>query len=226
MRMRAFVKFFLAAGLFFGALTVASAQQTVHGIPSDVYYMMPEFSDGMIYFDGQKPAQGKLNICAFDNTLRFIDKSGKELVASNTENIVKVRIDTVFFIVDQEIFYRMYPVAPGVGIALRREVQLEKAGKPGAYGTVSQTASIRENNTIYVDGVAYDIDKDQDKELPYTITETPYIYKDDSVLVLNKRNLRKVFPERKAEIDAYFKAGNTVPDKLDDALALLRGWAD
>ena len=34
-----------------------------------------------------------------------------------------------------------------------------------------------------------------------------------------------LFPDRKAEIDAYFKEGGTLPDKVDEALGLLRHWA-
>ena len=194
------------------------------GAPAEVSYLMPAFGNGMIYFNGQVPAQGKLNICAVDNTLRFIDKSGKELVAANEDNIMKVRIDTVFFLHSGGIYYRMYPVYRDIGIALKRDVQVVKEGKQGAYGTVSQTASIRENDTFYADGVAYDIKKD--KPVEYRMTETLFLYKGDDVLMYNKKNLRKLFPERKAEIDEFFKSGGSLPESVSDARALMSRWAE
>ena len=188
----------------------------------DVRYLMPAFADGMIFFNGQQPAQGRLNICAMDNTLRFLDKSGKEMVAANEENIVKVRIDTVWFIRSGSQYYRMYPVSGDTGIALQRDVRPVTAGKQGAFGTTSQTASIRENANIYADGVAYNIDKSQ--EVQFETVETLFLYKGDDVLVLNKRNLRKLFPQSKDAIDAYFKGGGKVPETVPEALQLLDGW--
>ena len=203
----------------------AGAQEETHnGMPADVYYLMPSFSQGMIFFKGQSPAQGKLNICALDNTLRFIDKDGSEMIAANAGNVAKVRIDTVFFIFDQGKYYRMFPVSGDFGIALNRDVQLQKDAKQGAYGTVSRTSSIQESGSMFVDGIAYNLDKV--KDYPYTVTERLYLYKGDYVYVLNKKNLRKFFPSRKAEIDEYFKAGNTIPATVPELKEFLNGWKE
>jgi len=204
---------------------VAGAQNSdTQGLPPEAYYLMPEFRPGMIYFNGQLPAQGKLNICALDNTLRFIDKSGKEMEATGIDNVAKVKIDTVFFIRSGGLFYRMYPVRGDAGVALKRDVKFISEGKTGAFGTTSQTASIRENNSVYADGIAYEINKD--KEVKYEIVETLYLYKGDDVYTLNKNNLRRVFPDKKAEIDAFFKARNPIPSTLPETLELLKGWAE
>ena len=199
----------ILACLSFGA----SAQET---------YLMPEFREGMIFFNGQMPAQGKLNICAVDNTLRFLDKSGKEMVAANEDNIVKVRIDTVWFIHNGGLYYRMYRIDGDTGIALKRDVRAAKSGKQGAYGTTSQTASIRENANIYADGVSYNIDKTQD--VSYENVETLFLYKGDEILVFNKRSLRKLFPQSKDAIEAYFKGGGAIPATVREAQELLSGW--
>ena len=92
------------------SLIAGMQDQGRHGIPEDVYYLMPSFGQGMIYFTGQGPAQGQLNICALDNSLRFIDKSGKELSATNPDNIIMVRIDTVTFIRANDAYYRVHQV--------------------------------------------------------------------------------------------------------------------
>lgn len=220
------MKRLLCAACLLGTLVAAGAQETKTksgAVPPEVYYLMPSFGKGMVFFSGQAPAQGELNICAVDNTLRFKDKDGTELAASNDDNVVKVRIDTVFFIRDRGVYYRMYPVTSEMGIALKRNVLIETDAKVGAYGMVSRTSSIREHSTLYSDGVAYKIDSD--KEYPYSVTETLFLYNGNDVIVFSKKNLRKHFPDRKADIDAYFKSGGSIPKDVPDALAFLARWA-
>lgn len=220
------MKKLLCAALLLATLAAgAQEKKTSFGqVPPDVYYLMPSFGQGVVYFYGQAPAQGELNICAMDNTLRFKDKDGTELAASNDGNVVKVQIDTVVFLRDNGIYYRMYPVTAEVGIALKRSVVVETDAKTGAYGMVSRTSSIREQSTFYTDGVAYKLDNN--KEYPYSVTETLFLYKGNDVIAFSKKSLRKLFPGRKAEIDAYFKSGGSIPKTLPDALAFLSGWAE
>ena len=118
-------------------------------IPDDVFYLMPEFCQGVVYLRGQAPAQGKMNICAVDNTLRFLDEDGTELEASGADNIVKVQLDTVWFLRSRGIFYRMYPATFDMGVALKRDVRVQTDTKQGAYGGSSQTSSIREYSSLY-----------------------------------------------------------------------------
>ncbi len=213
-------RFFLAACLLVLCQTGVSGQ----GIPPEAYYLMPSFGDGTVYFYGKAPAGGRLNICALDNTLRFLDDNGKELAAAQEDNIFKVRIDTVFFLRSQGIYYRMYPLTSDMGIAFRREVQILRDVKQGAYGSESRTESIKEYGTFYSDGVAYNIDRT--KDYPYQISERIFLYKGGDVMAVTKRNLRKLFPEKKEEIDAFFKSGKSVSSNLDEAMATLSQWLD
>jgi hypothetical protein len=214
-------RFICALGLLLAGL---SAQAQNKGIPNEVYYLMPGFGQGYIYFRGQAPAQGQLNICAVDNTLRFIDKSGQEMVASNADNVVKVLIDTVVFLNHQGVYYRLSSVGPDMGLALRRDVKILSDVKQAGYGTTSQTSSIKSYNTIYSDGAVYNLE--EGKTYPYEVTETLFLFKGDTVFPLTKKNLRKLFPGKKEQVDAYFSAGGTVPETLPEARVLLQSLAD
>lgn len=147
--MRTFKKYFWALCMMLG-IWAGAQEKGSSGIPKETYYLMPEFAQGTIYFIGQGPAEGKLNICAVDNTLRFLDKSGKEVVAA---------------------------------------------------------------------GVLHELETD--KHYPYEVSETLFLYKGDTVFPLNKKNLKKLFPKKKSEIDAWFKAGNRLPETVPDSVALL-----
>lgn len=199
------------------------AQEPEHGgIPDDVYYLMPSFGQGYIYFRGQMPAQGKLNICALDNTLRYLDKDGQEVVAAQADNIFKVLIDTVQFLRSEDTFFRLHPLLPDMGIAVERRVRIKRDVKEVGYGGTSQTSSTQTFSTMYADGAVYDMQ--QGKEYPYEVEENLYLYKGDAVTLLSKRSLRKLFPEKKADIDAWFKAGNPLPKTVEGALELLKMW--
>ena len=204
------------------SLSMGAQDKMPGGIPADVYYLMPSFGQGLIYFKGQLPAQGQLNICALDQTLRFLDKSGKELSASDMENILKVQIDTVSFLRFEEAFYRLYPVSTDMGVALKREVKIQADAKQGAYGTTSQTSAIKERSTMYVDGAVYSLN--DDKPVAYEVLESICLYRGNEVFTLNKKSLRKLFPAQKDAIDAWFKAGNKVPGTVEEAVELVRGW--
>ncbi len=183
---------------------------------------MPSFSQGVVYLRGQAPARGKLNICAVDQTLRFLDDAGNELEAERVEDIVKVRIDTVTFLRSQNAYYRMFPISEDMGIAVRRDVRILRDAKQGGYGIVSQTTSVMEYGAIYSDGAGYKLNSD--KEYPYNVSEQIYIYREDAVFPFTRKGLRKCFPDRKDEIDAWFKEGHPLPATVAEAKTFLSRW--
>lgn len=195
----------------------AFGQEAQGNIPADVFYMLPEFRQGMVYFSDQGPAQGEMNICAVDQTLRFKDKGGQEL-ASGADNITKVVIDTVVFVRIDGAFYRLYSVSDDLSLAFRRDVEILRDVRKGAYGTESRTSSIREVGSMQTDGVMYTLNRAAN--YPYNVTESCFLFHAGDVTPVSKRSLRKRFPERKDDIDAFLKA-HPLPKKLDETRAFL-----
>ena len=220
MKLRAIV----FALLLLAASAMAQEKKAPNGISAEVYYLMPQFSEGTVYLRGQRPLQGKMNICAVDNTLRFIGPDGEELSATEDGDIVKVRIDSVMFLRDHDIFYRLYPLSSEMGVALQREVRIFWDAKEGAYGSVSQTSSIQQYGIIHSDGSTHTLSGL--KEYPYSVSEIPSIYKEGAIYPITRKNLRKLFPAHKDEIDAWFKAGNKLPETVSEALDFLTRWMD
>ena len=205
------------AGIFPAA---AAAQDESKGdLTPEIYYLMPEFGQGMIWFSNQGPAEGKLNICAEDNTLRYLDKDGKEVVAASIDNVVKVQIDKAVFIRSEGAFYRIYPVSDEMAVAVRRDLDIQRDAQRGAYGSYSRTSSIREYSTLYADGVTYQLEKS--KKYPFTVSETCFLYTGGKIVSFSKRTLRKYFPQRKDDIDVYLKSGKSLPEDLSDIQAFL-----
>jgi hypothetical protein len=136
---------------------------------------------------------------------------------------VKVQIDTAVFIRNEGVFYRIYPVSDEMAVAVRRDLTIQRDAQRGAYGGYSRTSSIREYSTLYADGVAYKLEKSQ--KYPFTVSETCFLYTGGKIASLSKRTLRKLFPQRKDDIDAYLKSDRSLPDKLPDVQAFLRRLA-
>ena len=204
------------------AVAAGAQEQKKGGVPDEVYYLMPAFGQGMVYFEGQAPAQGQMNICAVDNSLRYLDKDGQELAAAHIDNVVRVVIDGVVFLREDGIFYRLYPVTADAGIALERKVKFIKDAKQGAYGTTSQTSATQELTSMYGDnGMVYSLGAD--REYPYLVEEMLFLYRGNDVVSFSRKNLRKFFPDCKDDIDAYCKAFK-LPDTVPEALKLLARW--
>jgi len=211
----------LATALSFCLAPAAGAQDpSGRGVPADVYYLMPEFGQGMIWFSNQGPAQGKLNICAEDNTIRFQDETGQEVVAASIGNVLKVMIDTVVFVRSDDVFYRICPITLNLGVGIRRDLDLMRDARQAAYGGYSRTSSVRQYSTYYGDGVGHSLA--ESKEYPYSVSETFYLYSGGELSPFNRKNLRKAFPERREDIDAYLKSRHSLPDALPDILSFLR----
>ena len=220
MKLRAIV----FALLLFAASAVAQEKKTYYGVPADVFYLMPDFGQGTVYLRGQRPGRGRVNICAVDNTLRMLDDDGTELTVTQDEDILQVRIDSVMFLHFQKEYYRLYPLSGEMGVAVRREVRILSDTKEGAYGTTSQTTSVQEYGVIRGEGMIHNLQSD--KEYPYTSSDIFSIYREGQVCPLTRKALRKLFPARKDEIDAFFKSGAELPETVPEALDFLARWAD
>ena len=205
----------LLLSLLFAGLS-AFGQEAQGNIPAEVFYLLPEFRQGMVYFSDQGPAQGNLNICAVDQTLRFMDKDQE--LSSGADNINRVIVDDIVFVKIDRAFYRLYPITDDLVLAFRRDVEILRDVKTGAYGIQSRTSSIREVGSLQADGMMYTLQSS--KNYPYNVTESCFLYQAGNVDPITKRSLRKRFPERKNDLDAWLKS-HSIPKTLDETRAFL-----
>ncbi len=199
-----------------------SAQDSV-GIPNDVFYLMPKMTQGTLLFRDKSPIPGQFNICAVDNTIRFMDK-GTELAMEDDESMLEVVFNDVAFLHRDGTYYRLYPVTDEAFVAVRRDVLIMNDAKMGSYGMESNTTAIQTIETVSAPGRILNL-ADM-KEVPYRMTETAALYRKGSILNLNKRNLTKCFPDKKSEIEAWFDANKKInPTDVPAVLELCKTWA-
>ena len=210
-----------AAALFWAASALFA--QDGEGLTKEVFYLMPDMASGSVYFNDKAPAHGDLNICAVDNTVRFLDKDGQELAVEIDESMTRVVIDGVIFVPFEGVFLRLYPFGEDAGVAVRRNVLVLSDSKVASYGMESQTTAVTSIVGFSSDGKIYSLE--EGIKVPYRMTETAYVYRNGNILSLSKRNLQRCFPEAKDKIEAYFsehkKLDNSDPQKV---LALVKDW--
>ena len=211
----------LAAAALFWAASALFAQDG-NGLTEEVFYLMPKMEYGSVYFNNKAPANGDLNICAVDNTVRYMDH-GTELSVEIDDSMTRVVIDGVIFVPYEGVFLRLYPFGEDCGIAVRRNVTVMNDGHAASFGMESNTTAVTTIEGFSTVGKTFTLD--EARNIPYRMNHVVYAYRDGNIMTLNKRNLQRCFPDAKDKIDAYFsehkKLDNNDPENV---LALVRGW--
>ena len=210
----------LLSGLLLSA-SLLSAQENI-GIPNDVFYLMPKMTQGTLLFRDKSPIPGQFNICAVDNTIRFMDK-GTELAMEDDESMLEVVFNDVAFLHRDGTYYRLYPVTDEAFVAVKRDVLIMNDTKMASYGMESNTTAVQTIEAVSIPGRILDLSQMED--VPYRMTETAALYRKGTLLTLSKRNFTKCFPDRKSEIDAWFAANKKInPQDIETVLALCKEW--
>ena len=194
------------------------------GIPADVFYLMPEMTQGTLRFQ-DRTVNGKFNICAVDQTLRFLNEKGVELALDNDKDLMQVNFPEVSFLHAEGIFYRLYPVSDAAYVAVKRDVVIMSDTKSSSYGMASSTTAVEEIGLVQADG--HLVSFNDARQYPYKMTETAFLYRNGYLVRWNKKNCLKCFPFKKAEIEAWFaehkKADAT---DIDTVLAMCKEWGN
>ena len=192
------------------------------GIPADVFYLMPEMTQGTLRFKDRN-VSGKFNICAVDQTLRFLNEKGVELALDNDGNLMQVNFGDTMFLHAEGAFYRLYPVSDAAYVAVKRDVTIRTDTKSSSYGMASSTTAVEEVGLVQGDG--HLVSFNDARQYPYKMTETAFLYRNGYLVRWNKKNCVKCFPFKKADIEAWFADHKKADDTdIDTVLALCKEW--
>ena len=183
-------------------LSAASLSAQVNaGVPADVFYLMPEMTSGTLRFQ-DRFVNGKFNICAVDQTLRFLNEKGQELALEDASQLLQVNFGDLMFVHADNVFYRLYPVSDAAYVAVKRDVTIMTDTRRASYGMDSQTTAVQEVGVL--DAGGHVINFNDARQYPYKMTETAFLYRNGRIVRFNKKNCLKCFPTKKAEIEAWF----------------------
>ena len=210
-------------------LTLALAASFAHaqvnaGIPADVFYLMPEMTQGTLLFKDRN-VNGKFNICAVDQTLRFLNEKGVELALDNDADLQQVNFPDVTFLHAEGVYYRLYPVSDAAYVAVKRDVTVMTDTKSSSYGMASSTTAVEEVGMVQ--SGSHLVSFNDARQYPYKMTETAFLYRNGYLVRWNKKNCIKCFPLKKAEIEAWF-AEHKKADATDIRMVLdqCKAWGE
>ena len=139
------------------------------------------------------------------------------------DDMTRVVIGGVTFVPYDGAFLRLYPLTGDVSAAIKRNVLLLTDSKTSGYGMESQTTAV--STIMGIEGASKYYLFEDNKDVPYRMSETASLFKDGSFMPINKRNCQRVFPNAKDKIDAYFKDHKNAPSDIGEVIALCKEWA-
>ena len=172
----------------------------------DKIYLLPNFTSGKVYFRDGSITPANLNYNFLNAEMEFISGKGDTLafVKEQALNIKNIIIDSARFY----YYYNGYLQEVGsneTGKVLRRQYyRVKKREKIGAYEQPTSTSAI-ESYSTFVSCSGELPQKLTVRENITLVKATEYFLGDqyNTFLRANKKNVLKIYPKKKAQIDAY-----------------------
>ena len=183
-----------------------------------VKFVVPEFQSGIITFTDGGFSRGPVNISTIEQRVYFVSPEGQYQVLANEDQVSRVSLKGRTFIKSKYGYVEILRTAGDVSLGAVRRTSFFETEKKGAYGMASQTTSVTTIGSLQANGTMYTLGVDQSTPFKYKII--PYLYKDGKVLISNKKNFQKCFPDKKAEIESYLKDHSVDFENIDDVTAL------
>lgn len=192
--------FLLLAFSVMGQTNLGDFEKT---FPDSLVYYFPSFAPGRVIFRNGEISSGILNIATIDQTLRFIDESGKELSLDNNNEVDRVSIGgKLLFRVGGE-YAEMDTVVDDVILCRIKKLEFKKDSKKSAYGMHSETTNISSVSNFRDDlGSDYSLSTAADHRLSIT----PVLMKSGKRYTLSQKAFEKLFPNKREIIRNYLES--------------------
>jgi len=179
-------------------------------------YLYPGFTQGQVNLNNGNQNSARLNYNLLFGEIEFI-RNRDTLTIINKKEIQSIVIDKDTFLLENG-YIRLIGSGP-VRVGLKQKISLEDILRKGAMGTINRTSAVDTYNTVPVDGRIYDMVPNEDwvfrKTEEYFFSVSP-----GEFLPFNRRNVLKIFPGQKKNIEEFLRSEKISFDSLDDLLKL------
>jgi hypothetical protein len=170
-------------------------------------YLYPKFINGKILFRDGTISEAALNYNYLNGELEFIAPNKDTLAIAKNQmlNIKKVVIDTNFFFYNRGYLQQVME-GPEGRLLKRQMFDVVKREKIGGYNQPTSTSAI-ESYGSFTDNYGVFSPSLKIKENITLALKTDYFFNDQYNLLLpaNKKNLYKVYPSKRNQIDKYLE---------------------
>jgi len=179
-------------------------------------YLYPEFTQGIVLFKTGVFTERKFNYNYLNGEIEFLQNLDTLIIANKNDiEIVIIAEDTLYY--DNGYILQLKSGYPKIG--LKEEIEFSEFLKDDGYGPSGSTSSRVSFNTMASDGQAYKLKVNDD--MVYKRTKIFYMSSEqNNFILLNKKNVYKLFPDDKNAIKSYLKANKTKFDSEEDLIKL------
>lgn len=203
----------IATLVFTGAVLFSAAQEKIFVVHpgekiSDVLtrediYLYPGFQVGRVFFKSGETAAGRMNLSFLTGEFHFIDNNGDTLALDNEQTVRQLNVgkDTFYF---SEGFVRLLAGSEQWKLAQKQEIRMVKQDQSGAYDQ-SMPSSAVSYTSIRMGNQQMDNLIVREKTTLMRQTEFYIGDKYNKFVLLNKKNLMKLFGKHEKQVAAYLE---------------------
>ena len=199
--------------LLLGAIGILRAQSPI--------YLFTDFTDGSIALKNRTFVKTKYNYDTFHDKLLYMD-GDQVMELTDYSDIVSVYIGDRTFVPLGGVLYEVVDLGDSpVVLMVKWHQKKNPIGKKGAYDQLNHASS-----SISIDPEYYSVSlKERGGEQVFnTIVENSYglLFDGKFKKFSDKRSLLKLFPDRKAEIEAFITENHLLFSQPDDVIAICK----
>ena len=222
--------YFVLLMLFFSGWMFAQERQMIEAnsgedlsskVSTNMRYILPEFTDGQVFFKNSFLSTGKLNYNVLVGEMQFLEND--EVRALETKDIAVVKInDRLFFPYRGNEFSEELLSAYTYKLRVRSKGSISPHAKKGAYGTSSSSTSIISYNSVGGQyGQIYSLSVEED--VLVSVRNFYYLVGENGkyLQIANIKTFTKQFPAFRKQIEAFAKENKIQFDNVDDLKNLL-----
>jgi hypothetical protein len=192
--------------------------------PTDVY-QYPQFNDGFVFFKNGKTAHSRLNYNHFLDNLEYINTQGDTMSLTNGKDVKLVTIGTDTFFYNNG-FVKLVSRYGHMNLGVKQTLPIvSKEKMTDGYGSYSTINNV-ESYDSYSDGLKlYGLVQMQNLNLA---NKTQYFIanEDNGFIMAVKKNVLKLFPKQKDQVEAYLKQNAVNFEKEEDMVKLIQYLGD
>ncbi len=211
----------ISSGLFAqkGSVEAYSRDNLLSKLETSIVYSLPEFVEGHVYYKDASVTVSTLNVCAFDNSVRFL--AGKDtLKLRSIDNVDCILTPDNKFVRRDGMVLNLLRESESCSLGERKRLKLSEPKMDGGYGAIPASSSARvasndDHSSTDSHSYGYLVSVD------YLVSYDYYlVMPDGSVVQAKKAAFVAAFPVLKDKINSIIKLRKLKLARKEDVLYL------
>ena len=183
-------------------------------------YLFDDFTDGTVVLKNRSVVKTKFNLDIFHDKFLYMD--GDQIMEmTDFSNVSTVLIGDRTFIPQGNALYEVIELDPENNLLVKWHRKNNPMGKKGAYDQIAHASSTQSLDPNYH---SPSVTKEAARDQMRTVSENRYGMLSNGKFrtFTDKRSFLKLFPDRKAELEAFINEQHLLFTEFDDVITIAR----